>query len=120
MEKLKSNDNLNSAFRHYLGWKKPGTLPDHGGYADYPERIEQIMNCNGKDSNSLQDLMELYLRLESKDSREINAIMEAWRDRYAIYNKYKNFSSCSFSQFLRYEQLMFRFVDCDSRAEVGK
>lgn len=68
-----------------------GVLSDPGSLPGYQDRIEQIMHCNGKDINCLQDLIELKLRLESRDSRQINAILETWKDRYAIKNRSNQF-----------------------------
>jgi len=94
MGMLKLNPNLNGAFSFFLGSQRPfldGVLSDPGSLPGYQDRIEQIMHCNGKDINCLQDLIELKLRLESRDSRQINAILETWKDRYAIKNRSNQF-----------------------------
>jgi hypothetical protein len=88
MGELQSNSNLKRAFILHLGHEMPfapGILKNPGNSLGYPERINQIMECNGKDSNSLRDLMELRLCLESTDSR--NAILKAWKEMHVKKSK---------------------------------
>jgi hypothetical protein len=90
MGMLQLNTSFNGALRFYLGSQKPfrdGVLSDPGKLPGYQDRIEQIMHSNGKNINCLEDLIELKLRLESQDSRQINAILETWKDRYATKNR---------------------------------
>ena len=91
---LQLNTSLNGALLFYLGSQKPfpdGVLSDPGNLPGYQDRIEQIMHSNAKNINCLEDLIELKLRLESQDSRQINAILETWKDRYATKNRTKTF-----------------------------
>ena len=91
---LQLNTSLNGALLFYLGSQKPfpdGVLSDPGNLPGYQDRIEQIMHSNAKNINCLEDLIELKLRLESQDSRQINATLETWKDRYATKNRTKTF-----------------------------
>ena len=45
------------------------------------------MHINGKNINFLEDLIELKLRLESQESRQINVILKTWKDPYATKNR---------------------------------